>query len=193
MSALSIDPTSGATAVPDVDWEGPPYPPPPLPPEAPPLPILEQTPVKACFFDLERNMHARPPISLADMEEEAEAKFGVLEDMARESRFGASLAHLPHSKVDWSTSTEAMAAGALCWIPEAGCGGFAPGVLITDDIVRDHFRSRVHKNHEEAMRLEAENKEPSPPPPEPRFVMFRTMNIVFLDPPGDPDRVIPDS
>lgn len=61
------------------------------------------------------------------------------------------------------------------------------------------------------MRLEAVNKEPSPPPPEPRFVMFRTMNIVFLDPPGlafspvsdpmewnpttpgDPDRVIPDS
>lgn len=82
---------------------------------------------------------------VADLEEEAEFRFGVLEDMARESRFGASLAHLPHSKVDWSTSTEAMAAGGVCWIPEAVCGGFAPGFPITEDIVRDHFRSRVHK------------------------------------------------
>lgn len=86
------------------------------------------------------------------MQEEAESKFRLLEKMARESRFVASLAHLPHSKVDWSVSTEAMAAGGVCWIPEAGC--------------------------------EAANKAPSPPPPEPRFVMFRTMNIVFLDPPG---------
>lgn len=63
MSAFSIDPASVATAIPDADWECPQDPPPPPPPEAPPLPILEQTPVKARFFDSEKNMLARPPIS----------------------------------------------------------------------------------------------------------------------------------
>jgi hypothetical protein len=64
MSAFSVDPASIAEAIPDLDWECPQTPPPPPPPpEAPPLPILEQTPVKTCSFDLEKNMYARPPIS----------------------------------------------------------------------------------------------------------------------------------
>ncbi|KAM0398611.1 hypothetical protein ACHAPZ_007567 [Fusarium culmorum] len=144
MSVYSIYPLSLIGAIPDLDWECPQTPPPPAPPEAPPLPIFEQTPVKTCFFDLENNMLARPPPSLIDLEEEAEFKAGLLEEMA-------------------------------------------------------------------PMRLEAANKPPSPPPREPKFVMFRTMNIEFLDPSGlvsspesvamewepttpvDTGRVVPDS
>jgi hypothetical protein len=64
---------------------------------------------------------------------------------------------------------------------------------------------------EEAAESKFRLLEEKAPPPEPKFVMFRTMNIKFLDPSGlasspvsdamewepttpvDPDRVIPDS
>ncbi|KAL6923069.1 hypothetical protein ACHAPO_006547 [Fusarium lateritium] len=209
MSVFSIDPLSLVGAIPDLDWECPQTPPPPAPPEAPPLPIFEQTPVETCFFDLEKNMLARPPSSLIDLEEEAEVKAGLLEEMARESRFGVYTAQLPHSEVDWTVSTEAMDAGA-CLIPGAGCNGIA-GVDGIGTKIKKHVSKAIHKKHDEAMRLEAANKPPSPPPREPKFVMFRTMNIEFLDPSGlvsspesvamewepttpvDTGRVVPDS
>ncbi|KAM0395194.1 hypothetical protein ACHAQC_005039 [Fusarium culmorum] len=194
MSVYSIYPLSLVGAIPDLDWECPQTPPPPAPPEAPPLPIFEQTPVK----------------TFIDLEEEAEFKAGLLEEMARESRFGAYTAQLPHSEVDWSVSTEAMDAG-VCPIPEAGCKGIKGASGHIGRRLKAHLGQIVHKKHDEAMRLEAANKPPSPPPREPKFVMFRTMNIEFLDPSGlvsspesvamewepttpvDTSRVVPDS
>jgi hypothetical protein len=59
MPAFSIDPASVVEAIPDLDWECP-QSPPPAPLEAPPLPIFEQTPVKARFFFEPGKGHARP-------------------------------------------------------------------------------------------------------------------------------------
>lgn len=61
MSVYSVFPAPFAVAVPNEDWEAPPYPPPPTPPPAPPLPILMQKEVETCFWD--ENMFARPPPS----------------------------------------------------------------------------------------------------------------------------------
>ncbi|PTD09357.1 hypothetical protein HYE67_006779 [Fusarium culmorum] len=173
MSVYSIYPLSLVGAIPDLDWECPQTPPPPAPPEAPPLPIFEQTPVK----------------TFIDLEEEAEFKAGLLEEMARESRFGAYTAQLPHSEVDWSVSTEAIDAG-VCPIPEAGCKGIKGASGHIGRRLKAHLGQIVHK---------------------PKFVMFRTMNIEFLDPSGlvsspesvamewepttpvDTGRVVPDS
>ncbi|PTD09819.1 hypothetical protein FCULG_00007771 [Fusarium culmorum] len=217
MSASSVDPSSVASAIPDEDWECPQISPPPPPPSPPPLPVCKQTLVENTVY--KDNILARPPDSSnfeliifkeVDIEEEAEFELGVFEERARQRRFEHLVAHLPYSKVDWGISIQSLEAGGFCLIPEARCNGVGTkGKKVLMEKLRAHLTTTIHLQHEEQAANAIQDTEP--PPREPKFVMVRTINIEFMDPPGldsspvsddtegelttpvDSDRQIPDS
>ncbi|KAK6708073.1 hypothetical protein SNK04_009033 [Fusarium graminearum] len=178
MSASSVDPSSVASAIPDEDWECPQISPPPPPPSPPPLPVCKQTLVENTVY--KDNILARPPDSY--IEEEAEFELGVLEEKARQRRFGPYLAHLPYSKVDWGISTQMLEAGDICIIPGAGCQGVSQNTNPLISRLKVHLKTAIHLQHEDQAANAIQDTEP--PPREPKFVMVRTMNIEFMDPPG---------
>ncbi|CAG1980627.1 unnamed protein product [Fusarium graminearum] len=183
MSALSLATGAVAETIPDPGWECPHFLPPPPPPEAPPLPVLVQKPVETCSW--EENMFVCPPTLLIDLEEDAEFKLGVVEEEACESRFGPIVAHLPYSEKDWSLTYEMVTVDGCCLVPAAGCAGLPTmpeGRKISK--VLQHLKIKVHLEHEEAKRRESVGAPLSSGPAEPKFVMHRTMDIKFLDPPG---------
>ncbi|KAH7183299.1 uncharacterized protein B0J16DRAFT_373786 [Fusarium flagelliforme] len=185
MSVHSVFVCPFPVSIPNEPWEAPPYPPPPPPPPAPPLPVLVQKEVETCFWD--GNMFARPPPSVDDMEKEAEVKLASLNIEALKSFLGPCVAHLPYSEKDWSLTTKEIAAGGRCLVPAAGCSGFPAMDWLDDDFwkkIEDHLKTEVHLKHEEEKERECAGGHWIHVPQEPKFVMHRTMDIKFLDPPG---------
>lgn len=79
-----------------------------------------------------------------DIEEEAELELGILEERARKRRFGALIAHLPYSKVDWAIPTQMLDAGGTCIIPGAGCKGVSMNTNPLFTRLRVHLKTAVH-------------------------------------------------
>ncbi|KAG8670434.1 hypothetical protein FPOAC2_09795 [Fusarium poae] len=190
MSLAQIDPFSAlqqhrlAISTGDLEW--PSCPPPPLPPKAPPLPVLVQKPVETTFWD--GTMIARPRTPIETLQKQAEARLTALEVEARKNFFGPLVAHLPHSEKDWTASSGMLAAGSRCIIPAAGCSGLPirhDNIFFLYSRLGRHLWTKAHIKHEEEKRRESEGV-PLPSQEEeqePEFVMYRTMDIKFLDPP----------
>ncbi|VUC26245.1 unnamed protein product [Clonostachys rosea] len=88
----------------------------------------------------------------------------ALEEEARKSRYGASVAHLKYSEIDWTVSMDEFAAGK-CLVKGIDC---RPTPL-TAERHREHFLGKNHLDWEVKMRKKAEAEsemavdQPTPP------------------------------
>ncbi|KAF4957785.1 hypothetical protein FSARC_11194 [Fusarium sarcochroum] len=137
----------------DWSWECPQISPPPPPPSPPSLPVMHQT--------------LLAELSLEDMEAEAEEKFAVMEEHARQSRLSEAAPQLIYTEFDLTIPLSELKNGT-CPVVDMGCRGAKLGTF-----------TRM----EQAKELESTTN-PRPAIPAPKFSLDPTRIISFSPPPG---------
>ncbi|KIL90682.1 hypothetical protein FAVG1_06417 [Fusarium avenaceum] len=107
------------------------------------------------------------------IQDDAEDKYEIVLESIREERLGGALAHLQHSNKDWSISFKEIKDGR-CLVTDMNCPG---------------AKNCLAQKWEAKKAEEAANEPVSPPEPPPKFVLRRTVDVLFLN----PDVEIPDS
>lgn len=77
------------------------------------------------------------------MLDEGDQHLQLLEQLARERRYGPLVSHLRHSEMDWTISTEEMQ-GGRCLVKGMGCAGNASG-LSGAGRIRGHYNTVAHR------------------------------------------------
>ncbi|WAO97345.1 hypothetical protein NCS54_01506800 [Fusarium falciforme] len=144
----------------DWSWECPQDPHPPSPPTPPPLPVMYQAPLSE--------------LSLQDLEDEAETKLAVTEELARHTRYSALAPHLRYSQFDVTIPIRDHLNGKTCPVVGINCKGAR-----SMNHLKEHLLTQKHM--EQALEREALNN-PVAPTPEPTFRLVPTVSISFSAP-----------